>query len=426
MAMTRTVTVNLLPGTLPAAPPPLRRRRSCPLLPTVTSARLLSLTTLLMTAVAVPVAAGLEIISHRGANNLAPENTLASQRLAYELGTDYVEVDVRITSDLVPVVLHDPTVDRTTNGTGNVITLTLQQVKALDAGSWFHPRFAAERIPTLAESLATAKAYNRKLLMDIKGQYLAPQVVEAILQSGIPLNQIAFLTWWEGMTEGYTSRLPGVKVMVPPQLPITGSQVTPADVTNEVLMDLRRQKVTSLFFGFGYVSKADNDRFHAAGFQVSTIYQSPKLAYAYQDLGIDLFWTDATDIAVSSMNRLDQQWSGWAEAAGLAPDQANSWQDLDGDGMNNLMEYALGANPLTADASTPQVNRANNTLNLSLNLRENWSQFVSVTPQFNNGTGAWTELPGSYLTPVSPTRLDFHAPIAPGKQFFRMKFDFVP
>jgi glycerophosphoryl diester phosphodiesterase len=88
---------------------------------------------------------------HRGAPKAAPENTLASFQNAREMGADGVELDVMLCADGKVVVSHDFSVERTTDGHGRVRELGLAQLKALDAGSWFGPQFAAERIPTLRE-----------------------------------------------------------------------------------------------------------------------------------------------------------------------------------------------------------------------------------------------------------------------------------
>lgn len=97
------------------------------------------------------------ITAHRGASGEAPENTLAAFHLALEQGAEMVELDVHLTAEGIPVVIHDHTVDRTTDGHGPVKGLTLAQVKALDAGGWFAPQYAGERIPTLDELLEWAK-----------------------------------------------------------------------------------------------------------------------------------------------------------------------------------------------------------------------------------------------------------------------------
>ncbi|MGC9520602.1 MAG: glycerophosphodiester phosphodiesterase [Anaerolineae bacterium] len=109
------------------------------------------------------------ILGHRGASRRAPENTLAAFQAALEDGADGVELDVHVTEDGVPVVIHNGSVDQTTDGTGLVNALSLDQIRALDAGSRFSATFAGERVPTLEEVLA---AYGERLLVNIE---LKPQ-----------------------------------------------------------------------------------------------------------------------------------------------------------------------------------------------------------------------------------------------------------
>ncbi len=96
-----------------------------------------------------------QVCGHRGAMGYAPENTLASFRLARQMGADWIEFDVQLSADGVPIILHDDTLERTTNlGQPRRPTeLTLAQLKQLDAGSWFDPKYAGETIPTLDEVL---------------------------------------------------------------------------------------------------------------------------------------------------------------------------------------------------------------------------------------------------------------------------------
>jgi glycerophosphoryl diester phosphodiesterase len=93
------------------------------------------------------------VCGHRGFSAAAPENTIAAFEAALQAGAEVIETDVRLTHDGHVVVIHDQSVDRTTNGSGHVRDLSLAQVKALDAGAWFAPRFAGERVPTLSEIL---------------------------------------------------------------------------------------------------------------------------------------------------------------------------------------------------------------------------------------------------------------------------------
>jgi glycerophosphoryl diester phosphodiesterase len=95
----------------------------------------------------------LRVIAHRGFSGLFPENTRPSFQAALQMKVDSIEFDVRLLKDGMPVVIHDSTVDRTTDGTGKVEDMVLDQVKQLDAGSWFAPSFGGIRVLTLAETL---------------------------------------------------------------------------------------------------------------------------------------------------------------------------------------------------------------------------------------------------------------------------------
>ncbi|MGH7596726.1 MAG: glycerophosphodiester phosphodiesterase [bacterium] len=95
--------------------------------------------------------------AHRGASGHAPENTLAAIRLAIEMGAEMCELDVQQTADDRLVVMHDDTLDRTTNGKGNVSEMTLAELQQYDAGSWFDPRFAGEKLPALEEVVALVR-----------------------------------------------------------------------------------------------------------------------------------------------------------------------------------------------------------------------------------------------------------------------------
>jgi glycerophosphoryl diester phosphodiesterase len=99
---------------------------------------------------------------------------------ARRAGADWIEVDVRISADGVPVVMHDPTVDRTTGGTGSVAGLTAGEISALDAGSWFGPGFAGEPVPTFAQVLADLAARGGRLLLELKHPHTR-QDVERVL-----------------------------------------------------------------------------------------------------------------------------------------------------------------------------------------------------------------------------------------------------
>ena|SRR5437773_619667 len=107
-------------------------------------------------------------IAHRGASGHCPENTRAAFLRAIELGADMVELDCQITRDGAVVVIHDETLERTTNGRGRVRDHTLKEIKALDAGSWFGREFAGEEVLTLEEAVEILRG-RVGLNLEIKG-----------------------------------------------------------------------------------------------------------------------------------------------------------------------------------------------------------------------------------------------------------------
>ena len=110
------------------------------------------------------------IIGHRGARTNAPENTLAGLRRAHEEGATWVEFDVKLTRDGIPVLIHDETLERTTDGRGAVRDLTLAELRRVDAGcpAVFGDRFRGERIPTLEESLALLRDLRMGFNLEVK------------------------------------------------------------------------------------------------------------------------------------------------------------------------------------------------------------------------------------------------------------------
>nr|BFE68653.1 glycerophosphodiester phosphodiesterase family protein [Actinoplanes digitatis] len=122
-------------------------------------------------------------VAHRGYSAVAPENTLPALAAGVLAGATFIEFDVRTTADGVPVVIHDRTVDRTTDGTGKVWELTLDEVSALDAGSWFSPAYAGTRIPRLTEVLDLLRPHAApaaELLLEIKPLATLEQVKNII------------------------------------------------------------------------------------------------------------------------------------------------------------------------------------------------------------------------------------------------------
>ena len=124
------------------------------------------------------------VVAHRGSSHVAPQNTLAALEAAWRAGADSIEIDLQLTADGVAVVIHDDTVDATTDGSGLVSDLDLVELRRLDAGSWFSPAYAGQRVPTFAEvTTFLAARHGIDLLLELKGDWPADgaqAVVEAI------------------------------------------------------------------------------------------------------------------------------------------------------------------------------------------------------------------------------------------------------
>lgn len=109
-----------------------------------------------------------KIIGHRGAMGYAPENTIESIQTAAEMGVEWVEIDVKLTKDSVPIIFHDDTLERTTNGSGPVAETTYEDLKQLEAGSWFGDSFAGIKVPTLEEMCEVLIDLDLGLNLEIK------------------------------------------------------------------------------------------------------------------------------------------------------------------------------------------------------------------------------------------------------------------
>ena len=134
-----------------------------------------------------------KVIGHRGAMGHAPENTIASVRRAAALGAAWVEVDVRLTADKRLVLMHDATLERTTDGEGLVEEATLAGIAALDAGGWYAPEFTGELVPTLEEFIDTCRELGLRANIEIKpGRADDDEVGRAVadlLETHIPADE---------------------------------------------------------------------------------------------------------------------------------------------------------------------------------------------------------------------------------------------
>jgi glycerophosphoryl diester phosphodiesterase len=197
------------------------------------------------------------VIAHRGASSYAPENTLAAFDLALHMGVHQIELDVHFSRDGHIVVIHDETVDRTTNGSGLVASKTLAELRALDADSWFGARFAGERIPTFGEVLARYRG-RLHIHTEIKGRMerLAQRTADLVREYGM-VDQVT-------ITSFQKTRLEEVRAYAP-ELP-TGWLVTEA--SDEVVAQARALGLTQICPRANTVTPELVRRLHTEGFVV--------------------------------------------------------------------------------------------------------------------------------------------------------------
>ena len=197
-------------------------------------------------------------IAHRGASGIAPENTLTAFKKAIEIGVDAVELDLHGTADGEIVVIHDASLDRTTNMSGQIKQTPLEVIKRADAGAWFNHEFEGEQVPTLAEALAYITD-NAIALLEIKDDTIAEAVVQkiremdmleltviisfhtSVLQTVRTLEPCIPTGWLIGSSNGYTH-----PIQLCQQLGLFGSSLLNVNhqlITNEFAYEVRRRGI---------------------------------------------------------------------------------------------------------------------------------------------------------------------------------------
>ena len=251
-------------------------------------------------AVAQPAKA--EIIAHRGGSKQAPENTCAAIR-AGDDSADLVEFDIRTSADGQLVLMHDETVDRTTDGTGAVSNLTLVQLKALDAGSKFSPAFAGERIPTFAEALR-ALPPGLPPLVDCK--VAAPQAVVDVLRAANALDGVivAYGSW------DYLFEIGRLE----PRLALCAAGS--GELATNTLAMLQSYGVHLVAWDKAFVTPETLARVHSRGMRLFVTAEASEIP-AFLDMGADGLYVDdprAARNAVRRMPALRTENARWPEA----------------------------------------------------------------------------------------------------------------
>lgn len=232
-------------------------------------------------------------VAHRGATAYTPENTIAAFDLAVDMKADYIEIDVQRSKDGELVLIHDTTVDRTTDGTGKVGDLTLEQLRSLDAGSWKGEQFAGEPIPTFEEIL---DHYHGKIgiLIELKAPELYPgieeQVAAALIERNLhkPQNEKIIIQSFNFESIKKLDQLL-------PKVPIGVLTSNRADTTLEALQEF---STYADWFNpsYGIVTKELVNQVHSLGMQIgSWTVRSQEAADFLFEMDVDAIISDYPD-----------------------------------------------------------------------------------------------------------------------------------
>lgn len=219
-----------------------------------------------------------KVIAHRGASKEAPENTLSSFAKAIPIGVDAIEMDVHLTSDGVPIVIHDGIFGRTTDSAylKRTIDLTAKEVKTLDVGAWNQERFKGEQIPTLEDVLRLVNGSVR-MMVEIKKDNSPPkQIVQAVLEN---------LKNYKGpvIIGSFSPEIVQEVMKKAPEYPVIGILEEP-----HMLAEFRKMQVKHLAIWFPLLSAGLIQQLHDEGIEVWTFtVDNPGLAKHLASIKVD-------------------------------------------------------------------------------------------------------------------------------------------
>ncbi len=184
------------------------------------------------------------VIAHRGASGTCPENTLVAFARAAALGAHMIELDVQLSRDGQVVVMHDWTLERTTDGTGTVRERSLAEIRQLDAGSWFGSTFRGTRVPTLAEVLAAVALRVNVELKPVGDDGLEARAL-AVTESAGALGRVVFSSFEAGALERLRARSAAATLAVLWDQGPVAAAVTRAERVGARALHLRKDGVTA-------------------------------------------------------------------------------------------------------------------------------------------------------------------------------------
>ncbi|AYY79348.1 MULTISPECIES: glycerophosphodiester phosphodiesterase family protein [Proteus] len=234
----------------------------------------------------------MKIAAHRGFSGKAPENTLAAFKMAIDFGCEWIETDVQLTADYVPVLIHDKTVNRCTNGQGAVRFHTLDDLHHLDAGSWFSSLYQGEKIPSLRQGLQLIKRSGTKLNIELKTwpdddiERLCLAVSDMIKSADIPNEQILFSSF-------DTQAL----IVMKRYLPFIRRGQLWDEIPANALEILKAIDGFSVHCNYKYLTQEQAQWLKQAGYEIYCYTPNdPEEVKDFEQWGVDMLITDMPDV----------------------------------------------------------------------------------------------------------------------------------
>lgn len=254
---------------------------------------LLKMSALLATCASATVFGGVQIVAHRGASFDAPENTVASAKLAWQDKADAVELDIWLTRDGQLAVSHDGNTKRTAGRDAAIAAQTLAEIKQLDAGSWKDPKFAGEKIPTLDELLATLPP-GKRIFIEIKtGPEGVPAMAASLRRMKITAQQAVIISFKYEALVAAKRALPDYPALLLANKPSTDPKKK-SPTLDELIRDCQAAKLDGLDLNHGWpLDAAAVKKIRAAKLQLHVwTIDDPAIARHWAELGADSITTN--------------------------------------------------------------------------------------------------------------------------------------
>jgi glycerophosphoryl diester phosphodiesterase len=250
------------------------------------------------------------VVGHRGAMGHCPENTMVSFQRATEMGADLIELDVHLTRDGHLAVIHDETLERSTNGKGLVQSHTMAELKALDAGSWYGSAFAGQQIPTLDEVLAWASQRGVAVDIEIKNAPIYYEGIEQAVVEALDRAQMSERSIVISFDHPVVRRLKEIDSRVATGVLYAGRPVDPVEMARSAHAD-------ALLPHWAYVTPDDVQRAHANGIGVAPwVSSDPRVLTQLIAAGVDGVGTNHPDVL---RKIVDERQGAANQASGSSP-----------------------------------------------------------------------------------------------------------